>query len=408
MNFDTIIIGAGLAGICAAERLAREKGERVLVIEQRGHVGGNCHDGYDAQGVLVHTYGPHIFHTESSAVWEYLGQFTCWHPYRHKVAGCIDGRLVPIPFNLNTLHALLPPGQAGRIEGKLLATYGQDHKISVMELSRSDDGELRELAELVLEKIFVNYSRKQWGIPLSELDPQVLGRVPVSVSRDDHYFPDRFQGLPEEGYTAMFGRMLDNPRIEVLLDTPMSELVRCDISSGTVTFRGRRFSGRIVVTGMIDEFFGFAHGELPYRALRFQAERLSVPRFQEVAVVNYPNEHEFTRITEFKHMTGQIHPRTTIMREFPADYARGQAGNGDPPDAKKTPSSDSTNPESTILDLTNPVPCYPILKGESQRMAARYREMLVKFPNVIAVGRLAEFRYYDMDDMVERVLNIRW
>jgi UDP-galactopyranose mutase len=406
MNFDTIIIGAGLAGICAAERLAREKGERVLVIEQRGHIGGNCHDGYDAHGVLVHTYGPHIFHTDSTAVWEYLRTFTSWNGYRHKVAGCIDGRLVPIPFNLNTLHALLPAVQAGRIEGKLLDTYGAGRKIPVLELSRSDDGELRELAELVLEKIFVNYSRKQWGIPLSELDLQVLGRVPVSVSRDDHYFPDRFQGLPVEGYTAMFGLMLDNPRIEVLLDTPMSELVRCDPASGTVTFRGRRFSGRVIVTGMIDEFFGFAHGELPYRALHFQSERLAVPSFQEVAVVNYPNEHEFTRITEFKHMTGQSHPGTTIMREYPGDYARGQGD--DREEAKKSTIPDLTNTESTNLDLTSPVPCYPILMKESQRMAARYRELLARFPNVLAVGRLAEFRYYDMDDMVERVLNIRW
>jgi UDP-galactopyranose mutase len=474
MKFNSIIIGAGLAGICAAERLAREKSERVLVIEQRGHIGGNCHDGYDSHGILVQTYGPHIFHTDSTAVWEYLSRFTEWHPYRHRVVGRVDGRTVPIPFNLTTLHALLPGADAVRIEHKLVKVYGPGGKVPVLELSRSTDRELRGLAELVLEKIFISYSRKQWGLEVGQLDPEVMGRVPVVVSRDDGYFPDRYQGLPAQGYTAMFEKMLGNPLIDVLLDTPMHELVRCDPGSGTVLFRGKPFRGRLVVTGMIDAFFGFPFGELPYRALRFEAERLEMDRFQENAVVNYPNEHEFTRITEFKHMTGQVHPRTTVMREFPSDYRRGElphhrrAASGEGREGRgestihESPNSESTNQRMTIPRITNDespnnespgstnqrmtiprmttnespnnespgstnqrmtisrmtnnespnnesgaVPCYPILREESKGAAARYRELLDTMPHVLAVGRLAEFRYYDMDDLVERVLGLR-
>jgi UDP-galactopyranose mutase len=476
MDVDTIIIGAGLAGICAAERLAREKNERVLIVEQRGHIGGNCHDGYDGNGILVHTYGPHIFHTDSVTVWEYLSRFTEWHEYRHNVVGSVDGLIVPIPFNLNTLHALLPGPRGERIEEKLLASFGPGGKVPVLELSRSGDEDLRFLAQFVLEKIFLKYSRKQWGLEVDQLDPEVLGRVPISVSRDDGYFQDRYQGLPEQGYTAMFERMLDSPLIEILLDTPMAELVRCDPASGEIFFRGRPFAGRVIATGMIDELFGFPFGELPYRALRFAPEQLDVERFQQSAVVNFPNEHEFTRTTEFKHMTGQVHPRTTIMREFPSDFVRenargeGQEGRrGDGQWAPEAPAieangfgdrslrlrrwekegeegsreerregrdestihgatnqrmtisritnNESPNPRITNTRITNneypntglseAVPCYPILHEESKRAAARYLELAGRVPRLTAVGRLAEFRYYDMDDLVERVLGLR-
>lgn len=374
-RYDDVVVGAGLSGAVMAERLASVAGRGVLVLEARGHVAGNCHDEVNARGISIHRYGPHIFHTDRPEVWEYLSRFSDWHSYEHRVLARIDGRLVPLPFNLDSLDALFPPDEARTLTRCLIEHYGEGSRVPILELRRSSDERLRGLAEYVYEKVFRGYSRKQWGIDPDQLAPEVTGRVPVLVSRDDRYFQDPHQAIPDAGYTRMVERMLDHPAIEVRLNTPMEERLSLDLEGGGFLLDGEPFLGRVVYTGMIDALFDFRFGALPYRSLRFELEEVDGP-WQPVATVNYPNDHDFTRITEFGHFVGRAEGPDVIMREYPKPFD-GESGE---------------------------IPYYPIFTDGNRRCFDRYMEFAKRFPKLSLLGRLAEYRYFDMDDAVARAL----
>lgn len=364
MAYDWIVVGSGLTGATFAERMAAA-GKRVLVVERRRHIGGNAYDTYDKNGVLIHPYGPHIFHTNSEKVFAYLSRFTGWRFYVHRVLAEIQGRLVPLPFNLNSLYALFPRKQAERLEEKLVGRFGHGARVPILTLKKVEDEELRGLANFVYEHVFLNYTKKQWGMPPEALDPTVTARVPVVVARDDRYFADRYQGLPDLGYTRMIQRMLDHKNIHLLLGV--------DYLKERTYLRAKR----IFYTGPIDAFFDYEYGPLPYRSLRFHWERQTTEKALPAAVVNHPNEHPFTRVAEYKQLTGQKSPFTTLSYEYPEAY------------------QPSTNE-----------PYYPIPRQENQDLYERYRELARKSPNVLFGGRLADYRYYNMDQAVARALKL--
>ena len=378
--FDTIIVGAGLAGSVLARQLAAVSNKQVLIVEKRKHIGGNCYDSYDNNGVLVHKYGPHLFHTSNREVFTYLGQFTDWSEYQHRVLADIDGQRVPLPFNLNSLEMLFPKRMAESLEKKLIAHFGFGVKVPILELTRTDDSELKTLADFIYEKVFVNYTAKQWGCAPEEIATEVMGRVPVFVSRDNRYFQDTYQVVPKDGYTRMFQNILDHPNIHPLLNTNYKDVVAVDIESGHVSLFGNDFDGDLIFTGMIDELFSFKFGELPYRTIDFCFETLQKEYFQEVATVNYPNNYDFTRITEFKRIHDLQVRNTTLLREYPRDY------NG--------------------VGKEEDIPCYPVFKDENTVRYNQYKDFASQFSNITLLGRLAEYRYYDMDDMVARALEI--
>jgi len=378
--FDTIIIGAGFAGAVLAERLANQKQQRILVIDKRQHIGGNCYDCFDDHGVLIHQYGPHLFHTDNKAVFDYLSQFTEWQPYQHEVLAFIDGQKVPVPFNLNSLHSLLPESLANSLELKLIDHFGYGVKVPILELRNSEDKELKFLADFIYEKIFVNYTAKQWGKKPEDISAEVTGRVPVHISRDNRYFQDKYQAIPAQGYTKVFQNMLDHPHISVMLNTDFKDVFKLDFETGKMQFMHSEFTGQFIFTGLIDELFASRFGELPYRSLAFKFEHLPVNQFQEKTTINYPNDYDFTRITEFKHISQQVTPGTTIVREFPQDFER-------------------DNPSRNI-------PYYPVFTDENKQILDRYLAFAEQFENITLVGRLAENRYYDMDDIVARALQV--
>ena len=377
--YDVVIVGAGFAGSVLARQLA-SVGKKVLLVEKRDHIGGNCYDSYDKHGVIVHKYGPHLFHTSNKKVFDYLGQFTEWHEYQHQVRAFIDGKTVPIPFNLNTLEMLFPEDMSKSLENKLVEQFGFGVKVPILQLIKAEDPELKKLADFVYEKVFVNYTMKQWGCGPEDISSEVMERVPVSISRDDRYFQDTYQAVPMYGYTKLFENMLDHPGIEVKLNCDYKDIVSIDSGSGTIELYGDKFEGDLIFTGMIDELFGFRFGQLPYRALDLSFESLKQEYFQEVAVVNYPNDFDFTRITEFKWIHGQKLDNTTILREYPRDY------NG--------------------VEIEGDTPSYPIFKEDNMAQYDQYLQFSKQFPQITLVGRLAEYRYYDMDDIVERALEV--
>jgi len=377
--FDHVVVGAGLSGAVIAERIASVAGGRVLVVEARDHVAGNCHDYLDRSGVFVHRYGPHIFHTDRQEVWDYLSRFTAWLPYQHRVLAQIDGRLAPLPFNLNTLHQVLPETRAVAMEMALLERYAYGERVPILKLREADESLLRELAGYVFDKVFRGYSRKQWGMDPADLDPAVTGRVPVLISRDDRYFQDPYQGIPAAGYTAMVQRMLDHPGIKLMLNTSMEEVLEFDADSGAVSLFGQPFAGTVVYTGMVDALFGYRYGRLPYRSLRFELESVA-DAMQSVATVNYPNDYAFTRITQFGHFIGRQGGPDVIMREYPKPYEGEKAGEG--------------------------MPYYPVFTDANQGLFERYGRHAEGFDNLILLGRLAEYKYYDMDDAVAKALDV--
>ncbi|WP_298628291.1 UDP-galactopyranose mutase [uncultured Thermus sp.] len=366
MKVDYLILGAGFTGATLAERIARELGKRVLVVDRRQHIGGNAYDEYDPSGVLVHRYGPHIFHTQSKKVWDYLSRFTEWRPYYHRVRAVVEGKPVPLPFSLASLRRLFSERLADRLEEKLLAHFGYGSRVPILRLKEAQDPDLRFLAEYVYKNVFEGYTLKQWGLRPEELSPSVTGRVPILVSYDERYFQDPYQAMPKEGYTALFRRMLDHPNIKVLLGADWKEV------EGEVRFH------RLIFTGPMDEFFGYLHGPLPYRSLRFRLEHHPQPWFQEVGTVNYPGEHPFTRITEFKHLTGQdLLPHTTVAYEYPEAYTPGENE-----------------------------PYYPVPREENEGRLRLYQEEAAKLKTVLFAGRLGDYRYYNMDQAVARALKL--
>ncbi len=355
-TFDWLVVGAGFAGSVLAERLARERGEKVLVVDRRPHVAGNAYDRHDAAGVLMHQYGPHIFHTNSQAVFDYLSRFTSWRPYEHRVLASVDGMLLPIPINLDTVNRLYGLDlTSGELEDFFAARAEK-----VAEVRTSEDVVVGRVGRDLYEKFFRGYTRKQWGVDPSELDKSVTARVPTRTNRDDRYFGDSHQYMPAEGYTRMFERMLDHPNIKVMLQTDYREV------RDMVPHR------RLVFTGPVDEYFDFRFGKLPYRSLRFEHVTLDKEWHQPVAVVNYPQDQDHTRVTEYKHLTGQAHPKTSLTYEYPSDA-------GDP--------------------------YYPVPRPENAALYKRYEALADATPDVWFVGRLATYRYYNMDQVVAQALS---
>jgi UDP-galactopyranose mutase len=353
--YDWLIVGAGFAGSVLAERITSQRGERVLIIDRRPHIGGNAYDHLDSAGVLIHQYGPHIFHTNSEVIFNYLSNFTQWRSYEHRVLANVDGRLVPIPINLDTVNTLYGLSlTSGELE-----QFFADRAEPVEHIRTSEDVVVSKIGRDLYEKFFRGYTRKQWGVDPSELDKSVTARVPTRTNRDDRYFGDKFQFMPATGYTAMFERMLRHPNIRIMLNTDFADL------RGAANYR------RLIFTGPIDEFFDYRLGKLPYRSLRFEHCQLEKAWHQPVAVVNYPQDQDYTRVTEYKHLTGQQHPMTSITYEYPS-----AAGD----------------------------PYYPIPRPENAELLRRYEELARSVPDVWFVGRLATYRYYNMDQVVGQAL----
>lgn len=352
---EILVVGAGFAGAVVARELA-DAGHRVLVIDRRGHIAGNAFDEHDAHGVLVHRYGPHIFHTNSERIFEWLSRFTDWRAYEHRVFSMVGGRPYPFPINRDTLNRLygLDLDEAGAEDWFERVREPRDP------VRTSEDVVLNSVGRDLYEKFFLNYTRKQWGLEPSQLKAGVAARIPVRTGTDDRYFTDRFQAMPRDGYTVMFRNMLDHP------------LIRVETGVDFESIRHGLRVRHLVYTGPIDAYFGYCHGRLPYRSLRFEHEHLpNTARFQPVGTVNYPNDHAYTRITEFRHLTGQEHTGTSIMREYPQ-------AEGDP--------------------------YYPVPSEENEVLFRRYEALALQEENVTFVGRLAQYRYYNMDQVVGAAL----
>lgn len=373
--FNYIVVGAGLAGAVMAERIANVLDEEVLVVEQRNHIGGNCYDEIDNTGIIVHRYGPHIFHTNYHDVFKYLSKFTEWREYQHHVLGFIDGKLVPIPFNLNSLHMLLPETLAKPLEKKLLQKYEYGKPIPILKLLKEKDQDLKFLAKYIYDKVFLNYTRKQWDLEPDELDEDVTGRVPILLSKDDRYFRDKYQAVPQKGYTNMIKNILDHENIKIMLNTNHKEILK--IKDKKIFFMGREYKGQIIFTGKIDELFNYCHGKLPYRSLNLKFKKLDQEWYQEAATINYPNNYNYTRVTEFKHIHPTKAKKTIILKEYPQEHIEGKND-----------------------------PYYPIPTPENQKLYKKYKKLAEKHKNLTLLGRLAEYRYYNMDEVVKKALKI--
>ena len=382
--FDALVIGAGYAGAVAARQLA-EGGKKVLVLERRGHIGGNAYDCLDQAGVLIHQYGPHIFHTNDQEVYDYLSRFTQWLDYQHRVVANIPSEgeqtgsrvQMPVPFNLTSLETAYGMEKGKELGEKLMAAYGAEKKVTILELRQNEDPEIRQVADYVYEHVFVHYTMKQWGQTPEQIDPNTTARVPVFLSRDDRYFQDAYQGMPLKGYTPLFESMLDHENIEVRLGVDALSIL--NLKGEQILVDGQVFHGPVIFTGQVDELFGHKFGPLPYRTLDFQFETLEQDQFQTHGTVNYTVDEPYTRITEFKHMTGQVlQGKTTIVKEFSRAYTGAK--------------------EET--------PYYAIINPENNALYSQYKAEAEKFKNLHLLGRLAEYKYYNMDAIVARALTV--
>lgn len=356
-SFDYLIVGAGFAGAVIAHEIATQLDRRVLVVDKRRHIAGNMYDFYNDEGILVHKYGPHIFHTNSKRVFDYLSQFTEWRHYQHRVLAFVDGQLVPLPINLDTINRL----RGANYSSDELQGYFDSIRIKDAPVVNSRDAIVSQVGEELYEKFFKNYTKKQWDRYPEELDASVSARIPVRTNRDDRYFTDTYQGLPKHGYTKMFEKILDHPNIHVMLGVDYRDIRRY------VTF------DQLVYTGPVDEYFDYCYGKLPYRSLKFVQETRNEERFQSVGTVNYPNSYDFTRITEMKHLTGQQHEKTAIVYEYPQ-------AEGDP--------------------------YYPVPIPESRELYKRYEALADAEAKVTFLGRLGTYRYYNMDQIVAQALTV--
>ncbi len=355
--FDYMIVGAGFAGSVLAERLACVANKKVLIVEQRDHIGGNAYDYYNHHGILVHKYGPHIFHTNSKKVFDYLGKFTLWRPYEHRVLASVDGQLVPLPINLTTINSLyglqLNCGQ--------LEEFYNSKAEKIDSIKTSEDVVISKVGKELYEKFFKGYTRKQWDLDPSELDASVTSRVPTRINKDDRYFTDSYQAMPLHGYTKMFRNMLSHPNIKIMLNTDYKEIV--DI----IPYH------RLIFTGPIDSYFNYCYGRLPYRSIEFRFDTFDKETFQATGTINFPNEHPYTRITEFKYLTGQIHHKTSIVYEYPT-------ADGDP--------------------------YYPIPRRENTELYKKYQALADSMSNTYFTGRLGTYKYYNMDQVVAQSLTL--
>ncbi|MBC3796108.1 UDP-galactopyranose mutase [Acetobacterium tundrae] len=357
MKFNYLIVGAGLAGLTFANLLAQNENNTILIIEKRQHIGGNAYDSYNANHILIHNYGPHIFHTNNQQVWKYLSQFTEWQDYQHRVLSFVDGQFIPMPITLETINQLYNTNLS-QFE---MADFIESQKEKVELIKSSEDVALSNAGRDIYEKFFMNYTTKQWGVSPSELDPSVISRIPFRFNRDTRYFTDRYQGIPKAGYTKMCEQMIDRPNIKVMLNTDYKEV------TDAIDY------DKMIYTGPVDYFYDNQFGKLKYRSVRFEMEDHDCESFQDAAVVNYPNDYDFTRITEYKKITGQQHLKTTVMKEFPCDGEE---------------------------------PFYPFPTKEWQECYLKYKAKADVEENVVFAGRLAEYRYYNMDVVVARAMEM--
>jgi UDP-galactopyranose mutase len=355
--FDYLIVGAGFAGSVLAERLASVADQKILIVDQRNHIGGNAYDYYNKDGILIHKYGPHIFHTNARKVFDYLSQFTIWRPYEHRVLASVDGQLVPIPINLNTINQLY----GLNLNCSQLEEFFESKAVKKERIITSEDVVISKVGKELYEKFFKQYTRKQWDLDPSELDASVTSRVPTRTNKDNRYFTDVYQAMPLYGYTKMFQKMLSHPNIKIMLNTDYKEIV--DI----IPYKS------MIYTGPVDNFFNYCYGRLPYRSIEFRFETLDQEIFQPTGTVNYPNEHAYTRITEFKYLTGQKNPKTSIVYEYPQ-------AEGDP--------------------------YYPIPRPENAEIYKKYQKLASAMTNTYFTGRLATYKYYNMDQVVAQSLSL--
>ena len=358
-----LIVGAGLSGAVVARQLA-EKGQTVTVIDKRKHIAGNIYDKRTG-GITVHCYGPHVFHTNDKKVWDFLSRFTKWHLFMYRVKAFIDGQEVPVPFNLNSLHRVFPPSLAGRLEEKLIRTFGFNVKVPILKLRESKDEDLSFLADYVYQKVFLGYTVKQWGVKPEELDPSVSGRVPVYISRDDRYFQDKYQAIPQAGYTSLVSKILDHPNITVRLNTSF-ESIKNQVSYG-----------RLFYSGPVDEFFDYELGELPYRSLNIVLREYNRPYFQSGPQINYPENYDFTRAVEYKYYLNEVTNHTMVSFEYPCAFVRGENER-----------------------------YYPVPAQANQALFEKYLAKAASLPNVYFLGRLGDYKYYNMDQTVARALQL--
>lgn len=355
--FDYLIVGAGFAGSVLAERLANVLEKKVLIVDQRDHIGGNAYDYYNKDGILIHKYGPHIFHTNSRKVFDYLSLFTTWRPYEHRVLASVDGQLVPIPINLNTINKLY----SLQLNSSEVEAFFQSKAEKISRIVTSEDVVVSKVGRELYEKFFKGYTRKQWDLDPSELDASVSARVPTRTNRDDRYFTDTYQAMPAQGYTRMFQKMLSHPNIKIMLNTDYKEIV------DVIPYKN------MIYTGPIDSYFNYCYGRLPYRSIEFRFETHDMECFQSTGTINYPNEHPYTRITEFKYLTGQKHHKTSIVYEYPQ-------AEGDP--------------------------YYPIPRPENAEIYKKYQSLANAMTNTYFTGRLATYKYYNMDQVVAQSLTL--
>ena len=364
MKVKNVIVGCGLSGIVIAERIANELKEEVLVIDRRSHIGGNIYD-YQEKGITIHQYGPHIFHTKEKSIWEYVQKFSEFNTFQLTVTAWINGKAVPVPFNFNSMEILFPHFMCEKIEKKLIERFGYDVKVPILELRKEDDPDLQFLADFVYKNVFEGYTLKQWGLKPEKIDPTVTARVPVFVGRDDRYFQDAYQGIPLKGYTQMAQNMLSNPLIKVQLNTDWDSL------KDTVEYE------RLFFTGSIDEFFDYSEGELPYRSVYFKMQEYPVPYIQPTATINYPTNYEWTRICEPKHFLNEQTAHTVLVREYSEAFKLGKNDR-----------------------------YYPIANPENASLFSKYQEKATSLKNVYFLGRLGDYKYYDMDQCISRALDL--
>lgn len=376
---DVIIVGAGFAGATLANKFANAN-KKVLVIDKRSHIGGNMYEEVRDNGVRIHKYGPHIFHTNDKEVFEYLQKFTSFYFYEHRVIGYIDGEYVPIPFNFKSLELLFPSDKVKIIKEKLLSTYKDQKKVSILDLLNDSDEVIKEFGKYVYEKVFAHYTAKQWNVPISEVDSSVINRVPVILGYDDRYFQDTYQAMPKNGYNEIFENMLNHKNIEVKLNTNALELIKIDIDNKKIYYNNQEFKGILIYSGPLDELLEYQYGPLPYRSLNLVFEDRDENYYQPSSVVNYTVSEKFTRITEFKYLSNQIvKDNTTILKEYPLTY-------------------DYKNKDH--------VPYYAIFNDDNLALYKKYYDSVKDIDNFYLCGRLAEYKYYNMDAVVRRALDL--
>lgn len=359
-----LVVGAGFSGAVIAERIANVLDEKVVIIDKKSHIGGNSYDYKDRNGILIHKYGSHIFHTNNQRVWDYVCKFSDFNTYMHRVLALIDGIETTIPFNIDTMHKVFPESLAKRLEDKLLTTFDYNSRVPILEFTKYNDRDLTFLADYIYEKVFLHYTMKQWGKAPDEIDGTVTARVPVLISRDTRYFQDRYQGIPTKGYANLISNMLKNHNIEVCLNTDYKYMVAKDFK-------------RIFYTGSIDEFFNYKLGMLQYRSVNFKLEEYNTEFYQKNSVVNYPNNYDFTRIHEYKYYQNEQTHKTVIAKEYSQNYVYGENDR-----------------------------YYPVINDDNLSIYNNYLECAKDYPELYFLGRLGDYKYYDMDKAILRALNL--